>query len=303
MYICSKYYLSICYEAIVIHISKAKQYSLLIPKNNMAIVKGPFELNGSMSNVTFYTRRGSDKVIMRTKGGVSGDKIKRQPKYEGFRNQQKEWSGATKLAAGVRMAFGNLQRLADYNLSSALNGLANKIQKSNDTENKGTRPVCLSQYRQTLDGFNFNRTYLFNSALRTSVNFELDRTSLQAAVIFPRINTQVDLFNLQGLPFFRLIVALGTASDMVFDENLGDYLPAVAMLHGASAVFNNPRVPANSIVEEQTLSIQMTDKQIAALTNEVSVILSVAIEFGAVSFTGQPEAVKYAGSGKVLGCR
>ena len=63
------------------------------------------------------------------------------------------------------------------------------------------------------------------------------------------------------------------------------------------------RNESNSIVEEQTLSIQMTEKQIATLTNEVSVILSVAIEFGAVSITGQPEAVKYAGSGKVLSCR
>ena len=303
MYICSKYYTSICYEAIVIHISKAKQYSLLIPNNNMAIVKGPFELNGSMSNVTFYTRRGSDKVIMRTKGCVSGDKIKRQPKYEGFRNQQKEWSGATKLAAGVRMAFGGLQRLADYNLSSTLNGLANKIQKANDTENKGTRPVCLSQYRQTLDGFNFNRTYLFNSVLRTSVNFELDRASLQAVVSFPRINTEIDLLNVQRLPFFRLIVVLGTTSDMIYSEPTAGYLPSVAMLHGASTATNSAWFPANSIVEEQTLSIQMTDKQIASLTNEVSVILSVAIEFGAVSFTGQPEAVKYAGSGKVLACR
>ena len=33
---------------------------------------------------------------------------------------------------------------------------------------------------------------------------------------------------------------------------------------------------------------------------EIWFLLSVAIEFGAVSFTGQPEAVKYAGSGKVL---
>lgn len=289
------------YEAIVVCIQTKTVFTPYIP-DHMAIVKGPFELNGSMSNVTFYTRRGSDKVIMRTKGGASGDKIKRQPKYEGFRNQQKEWSGATKLGAGVRMALGGLQRLADYNLSSTLNGLANKIQKANEQGVKGSRPVCLSQHRKMLDGFNFNRTYLFNSVLRNSINFELDRSALRAVVSFQRINTEVDLFNVQRLPFFRLIVAIGTVSDMVFDQNRFDYQPAVELLHGSSIVATSEWFTSNCIVEEQTITTQMNDKQKAALTNEVSVILSVAIEFGAVSFNGQPEAVKYAGSGKILAC-
>jgi len=36
----------------------------------MAIVKGAFQLTGSIRGVSFYTVRGSDKVIMRTKGGA-----------------------------------------------------------------------------------------------------------------------------------------------------------------------------------------------------------------------------------------
>ena len=110
----------------------------------MAIVKGLIQMTGSLSGVSFYTRRGSDKIIARTKGGVSGDKIKRLPQYEGLRLQQKEWSGVTKLASGVRHAFGGLHRLADYNLTSVLNGLANKMQKADTSAEKGKRPVRLS---------------------------------------------------------------------------------------------------------------------------------------------------------------
>lgn len=266
----------------------------------MAIIKGAIQMTGSIKGVTFYTRRGSNQVIMRTKGGVSGDKIKRLPQYEGLRLQQKEWSGVTKGASGIRTAFGGLHRLADYNLSSVLNGLSNKMQKGDTTTEKGKRPVRLSLFRQALDGFNFNRNHPFNSVLRVSLNFEIDREKLQATVFIPRINTEIDLLNVQRLPFFRIIVSLGTASDMIYNENLNDYVPAVEGLHGASAVTNSDWHSANTILEEQTLTVQMTDKQIGLLTNEVSVMLSMAVEFGTIGFLGKPMEVKYAGSGKVL---
>jgi len=266
----------------------------------MAIVKGPFQISGSVGELSFYTRRGSDKVIMRTKGGTSGDKIKRQPQYAGFRNQQKEWSGVTKCASGVRMAFGGLHRIADYNLTASLNSLVNKTQKADTTAEKGKRPVRLSGYKQALDGFNFNRNQPFNSVLRVSVNFDTDRAKLKTIVHIPRINTDIDLVNLQRLPYFRIVVALGTASDMIYNENLGDYLPETEGLHGASATVSSSWFAANAIVEEQQLVVSMTDKQIARLTGNTSVILSIAVEFGTIGITGEPIEVKYAGSGKVL---
>ena len=266
----------------------------------MAIVKGAIQMTGSIKGISFYTRRGSDQVIMRTKGGASGDKIKRLPQYEGLRLQQKEWSGCTKQASGVRYAFGGLHRLADYNLTSVLNGLANKMQKSNTTSEKGQRPVQLSLYKQALDGFNFNRGYPFNSVLRVSVSHVLDREVLAASVTVPRINTEIDLVNIQRLPYFRIIIAIGTAADMVYNAALKDYIPTVESLHGTSAITNSDWYSANSIIEEQTLNVQMTKSQATTLTNEVSVMLSVAVEFGMVGFAGTPVEVKYAGCGKVL---
>jgi hypothetical protein len=266
----------------------------------MAIVKGPFQISGSVGELSFYTRRGSDKVIMRTKGGASADKIKRQPQYAAFRNQQKEWSGVTKLASGIRMALGGLHRLADYNITASLNGLVNKMQKANTTAEKGKRPVKLSDYKQAIDGFNLNRNQAFNSVLRVSLNFDIDRDELKATVNIPRINTAIDLVNWQRLPYFRIVVALGTASDMVYNENLNDYLPEVPGLHGASATVNSAWYAANTVVDEQQLVAVMTEKQKGMLSNKVSLMLSIAVEFGTIGIGGEPVEVKYAGSGKVL---
>lgn len=266
----------------------------------MAIVKGPFQLSGSIGNVSFYTRRDSDKVIMRTKGGVSGKKMKRLPQFEGFRNQQKEWSGCTKMASTIRYAFGGLHRLADYNLTPVLNSLTNKMQKAAIGGEKGSRPVLLSNYRQALDGFNFNRKYPFNTVLRVSVNYTMDRETLAATVNFNRINPANDLLNVQNLPYYRLIIALGMVSDMAMSEDMRDYQALAPEIHGISETVESVWFPANSITEALTLSAHFNEPEISAATTQTSLLLSVAIEFGTLGIDGLPAPVKYAGCGKVL---
>jgi len=55
--------------------------------------------------------------------------------------------------------------------------------------------------------------------------------------------------------------------------------------------------------KEQTLTAQLSEVQVSLLTDEVSVVLSIAVEIGMVGFNGEPVEVKYAGCGKVISCR
>ena len=48
------------------------------------------------------------------------------------------------------------------------------------------------------------------------------------------------------------------------------------------------------------MSVQMLERQVAQMTDDMTVLLSMAVEFGNVGFTGEPVEVKYAGCGKVL---
>lgn len=266
----------------------------------MAIVKGVIQVTGSVRGVSFYTRRGSDQIIMRTKGGISGEKLKKLPQFEGVRNQQKEMGGCAKFASGARLAMGGLHRLADYNISPVLTGIASKIQKQNTDTEKGKRTVNFSDFKQSIEGFNLNRNYPFNSVLRVSTACEINREMLSATVTFGRINTEMDLVNIQKLPWFRLIVVTGTVSDMVYSNELSKYIPVVPELHGAASVITSEWFPANTIISELTLTATMTEKQKAWLTDNVSVIISAGVEFGTIGFDGKPVEVKYAGSAKVL---
>ena len=48
------------------------------------------------------------------------------------------------------------------------------------------------------------------------------------------------------------------------------------------------------------MSVALFDEERKALTENVTVLVSMAVEFGHVGFAGEPVEVKYAGCGKVL---
>jgi hypothetical protein len=265
----------------------------------MAIVKGAFQMTGSIRGVSFYTVRGSDKVIMRTKGGASKEKIKSSPKFAGLRKQQKEWSGCAKFGSMARYAFGGLHRLADYNLTPVLNGMGKNLMKLDTESETGRRSLKLSTYPQALEGFNFNRNYPLNTVLRVAPVAQLNREKLEVSVSIPRINTDIDLLNIQRLPFFRLIVAIGLVSDMIYG-NANDYEPLVPELHGISETLTGEWHSTQTILPEHIMAVALEEQEIKAMTENVTVLVSMAVEFGNVGFTGEPVEVKYAGCGKVV---
>ena len=257
-------------------------------------------MTGSIKGVSFYTRRGSDKVIMRTKGGPKKKQIENSPKFENSRKNQSEFGGCAKFGAFSRHAFGGLHRLADYNLTPVLTGIGKSLMKLDTTSEVGQRSLKLSENKEALNGFNFNRNYPFTTVLRVSPRWELSRETLQAVVTVPRINTDIDLLNIQKLPFFRLIVVIGGLSDMAYNTDKKQYEAMVPELHGVSQVLTGEWNSAQTILPEQTMTIQLPESRIEFLTDNVSLLLSMAVEFGNVGFTGEPVEVKYAGCGKVL---
>jgi len=269
----------------------------------MAIVKGFMQMSGSIQGVSFYTRRGSDKVIMRTKGGPKKSQIEGSPRFEKSRKNQCEFAGSARFGSLSRHAFGGLHRLADYNLTPALIGIGKNLMTLDANGEVGKRNLKLSVFKEALEGFNFNRNYPFTTVLRVSPRWELDRENLQAVVTIPRINTDTDLLNIQKLPFFRLIVAIGTISEMVYNPVKDIYEPVVVELHGTSQTLTGEWNTTQTILPVQTLTIQMPESRVPFLTDNVTVLLSMGVEFGNVGFTGTPVEVKYAGCGKVLATR
>ena len=266
----------------------------------MAIVKGFMQITGSIKGVSFYTRRGSDKVIMRTKGGATKEQIAHSPKFQKTRKQMKQFGGAARFGSLSRYAFGGLHRLADYNLTPVLIKMGNNLMKLDTTSEFGKQNLMLSEYKQVLEGFNFNREFPFNTVLRILPRWEIDREQLKAVVTIPRINTDIDLLNIQKLPFFRLIIAIGAISDLRYNPDKDEYVPITYDLHGHSRTLTGKWNSAKTILAEQTMTVQLSEEEASCITENVTVLLSMAVEFGNVGYTEEPVEVKYAGCGKVV---
>lgn len=268
----------------------------------MAIVNGIFQVNGSIKGVTFYTKRGSDKVIMRSKGGPSKQRIATGHEFEKLRDHQKEWGACVLFAKQMKQALGSSYAMADYNLAPVMTGIGKKLMKLDTVNKVGERRLYLTSYRQALEGFDMNKAYPLTTVLRVLPTAVINREELSASVTFPRIVTQKDLLNVQNLPYFRLRVTLGAISDLGFDpQNLfNNYSPLNPILHGISALRDTKWLPANNLLEACTLDVEFNKELRQELSENVTLLVSVAIEFGQVGFGGQITEVKYAGCGKII---
>jgi len=261
-------------------------------------------MTGGIKGLSFYTLAGTDKVIVRTKGGPSARRIKEGSEFAVLRTHQQEWSGCIKFSQGVKKALGETYRLADYNISPVLNGMGKNLMKLDTEHIVGERILKLSTYKPALENFNLNRNYAFNAVLRINPVFEIHREALTASVIFPHFNSGTDLLNIQRLPYFRLIICIGTISDMnYYPARYGSsYFPAHPEMDGCNASAMTGWLSANDMIMEQRLSVSL-ESMVSGMQDDVTVILSVGIEFGNVGFAGQIAEVKRAGCAKIVGVK
>lgn len=258
-------------------------------------------MTGSIKGVSFYTRTGSEQVIMRTKGGPKQHRIAKGPEFEKLRQHQDEWGGCVQFARGVRNAVNGVYHLADFNLSPTWTGMGKNLIKMDTVSELGRRELRISKYKEALDGFNFNKKYPFNTILKVLPEVELNRNSMKAVVKLPRINTEFDLLNFQKLPYFRLIMVLGTVSDLLYNPDAyNKYNPNIELLQGVSLSTSTEWFSSNDIIPSQILIVKFEEKEVALVTEEITLLLSIGIEFGMVGFGGSINEVKRAGCGKIL---
>jgi hypothetical protein len=263
----------------------------------MAKLTGNIQFTGSLGNVSAYTMRGSDKVILRTKGGASREKIKNNPAFARTRELNKEWSGCSKAGAAVRMAMYPLRHMADYNISGPLNAIAKIVQKLDTDHPVGSRAIYFSKHKQVLDGFNLNHQNTLDSVVRSPINFILNRNE-GATVHLPALNPKINFLNKYQRPLFRFVTALGIISDMEYNEDYLFYRPLHAEIHGHSVKVTSDWYPA--LLPFDGLSLKLSLKGAPDLNETDTLILAAGIEFGNPLTNSIVEPIKYSGSAKIL---
>ncbi len=257
-------------------------------------------MTGSMGNVSIYKMQGNDEIIVRMKGGPTKKQIKTKPQFEMVRRNNSEWAGCTKMGSLIREGFYAMKHLEDYPVTGALNAICKFIQKRDEVNELGKRSVFLSQNKEILLGFNFSRKQVLESVLRIPIESTLNRQTGRTEVKIPAINTDLYLYNFRNLPYFRILGQLGGVSDMIYKAEKKGYEEVHSgYCDSKTGIFRSVWMPTLGYTD--AISFELEYPLIEnPIPDDVTLLLSIGVEFGKMGYVNTIEPVKYAGCGKIV---
>jgi hypothetical protein len=262
----------------------------------MAQLIGTIQFTGSLQNLSAYKMRGTDKIIIRKKGGPSKKQIKHSPHFDLTRRNNKEFGGRANAAAHIKRILYPLLFLADYNITGPLNALLQPIQKMDTDSEWGKRHIMISKDARLLEGFTLNRRFLFDSIVRTPVSCTIHQQEQEAIVDLPALLPGINFMVPGNYPWYQFIAVAGLLPDLFYTRDR--YLPKDDLGYGAygpDSIVSTEWLPVNAPAAARKLVL----KEWPPKTEACSIMVALGIAFG--TMRGQEiEPVKYIGGAKVI---
>jgi hypothetical protein len=125
----------------------------------MAKLIGPFEIEGTFGTLTFYKTKFGN--IVRAKGGISGNRIGKDPKFKLVRENNAEFSHVARAGKLLRHSILYAKAITtDSMVTSRLTKLLHSVKSQDTKSDHGNRKVSIGLTkavgRQNLLNFNFN---------------------------------------------------------------------------------------------------------------------------------------------------
>lgn len=144
------------------------------------------KLSGTIDGISFY--KGQDGFLARAKGGVSGDRIKTDPRFKNTRLNGIEFGATGKAAKFFRKVVNTEMRKAgDNRAASRITQVMSRILKSDPNNDWGERKVSEGDL-SLLKGFEFNKDVPFGQAVKAPLAFFIDRLGGQVTVDIPAMS-------------------------------------------------------------------------------------------------------------------
>lgn len=266
----------------------------------------PFSYTGTVKNLSIYKLRGSDKPIVRTKGGPTKKQIKTKPAFAACRRNNMEFGGRARMAGQVQDILRPLKYLSDYNIAGPLNSLFIPIQALDTVSEHGERSVELTKKTSILQGFNLNRRTPVETIIAHSLEYTLSKETLTGSITIPELIPGINFFVPGQYSWYKFVAVFGVIQDLFYHPNgresylnkKGDDVNWTLGQHHETDWMNmSSRSP--SITIELSLKSMRKDIQDVLDLNSHSCLLGIGIAFGVMP-RGEVEMVKYVGGAKVI---
>ena len=154
----------------------------------MAKLKSILKIEGTLDELTFY--KSNSQYLVKTKGGVSGDRIANDPAFQRTRENGSEFGMSATAGKLVRVAFRNLMMTAsDRLVTSRMTKVMTDVKNLDAANARGERHVHegfgLPEGKAVLKGFNFNIKSVLSSILFKSYALNTTTGALDIAGLVP----------------------------------------------------------------------------------------------------------------------
>ncbi|MBT1690483.1 hypothetical protein [Dawidia soli] len=266
----------------------------------MPFLEGPFAFTGKLDMFSAYRMRGVDGIVVRRKGGPSGEKVKTAESFKNTRHTMSEFGGCSRHGSYVRKALLQIRHLADYNFGSDINSILRQVQLRDGTGEWGRRRITLSEHTRLLEGFSTTqKAPAFDSIVRAPLYYTLDRQTRSARIDLPELLRDINYFPQNNHAMFRLTVTLGIVPDVTYDVPSKEYLPPAWYSRAYNSISTSTEWnPSLEGMATTTLELAMG----AALPPDDAwtLMLSIGIEYGAFRENGNIKEVPRFGAAKIL---
>ena len=261
----------------------------------MARLTSHLTFTGSIGDLTAYTMRGTDGVILRSKSGPTKEEIKHSPAYNITRRNNSEFGGRSTATSGIMRGLYLQKPLADYRIAGTLNALLKPIQVLDTESEFGKRNVCLSKQPHLLAGFQLNNQAPFDTIVRTPVVYTLSREELRATIDIAELVPGINLVVPNDHPYYRFQAMLAIVPDVFSAGDNYKADPSYDRLFPEAV--RTEWFPLESGSPDIHLALQLPTPPVNAA---FSVMLSIGICMGKVGHGGKIEQVKKAGAAKIV---
>ena len=245
----------------------------------MAKQTGLTRYSGSMGGVRHFKIKGLAGDFAGMNGGPSGDQIKTAPEFARTRENMNEFGGCATAGKSIRTGLSQvIKQMSDPQMTGRLTGVIKKINLEDQTEARGYRAILISQEKQYLIGFAFDRNVSLEGHFTAPYSYANTTARDAATFTVPAFNP-ANLVNAPaGATHFRLINALACVSDFAYNEQTGTYEPIDVANNELSDVAYSSYLPLNAALTTVT-AITATLPGTPTLTADASVIFCIGIEF------------------------
>jgi hypothetical protein len=266
----------------------------------MPFLEGPFAFTGKLDMFSAYRMRGVDGIVVRRKGGPSGEKVKTAASFANTRRTMSEFGGCSRHGSYVRKALIQIRHLSDYNFGSDINSIMRQVQLRDGTGEWGRRRITLSEHTRLLEGFSTTlKAPTFDSIVRAPIYYTVDRQKRSARIDLPELLRDINYFPQNHHAMFRLTVTLGIVPDVAYDVPSKEYLPPTWYSRAYNSISTSTDWnPSLEGMPGTTLELAMD----AALPPDDAwtLMLSIGIEYGAFRENGKIREIPRFGAAKIM---